>query len=64
MNMETHNRYFRDVNYNTDKTVKWDIKTGVFLSSSASHLPEGTPNYMIGEKSLDRYLGWHSSASL
>jgi hypothetical protein len=52
MNMETHNRYFRDVNYNTDKSVNWDIKTGNFLSSSTSHLPEGVPNYMTGNESL------------
>jgi hypothetical protein len=51
MNMETHNRYFRDVNYNTDKSVKWDVKTGSFLSSGVSYLPEGIPNYMTGDQS-------------
>jgi hypothetical protein len=51
MNMETHNRYFRDVNYNTDKSVKWDVKTGSFLSSSITYLPEGIPNYMTGDQS-------------
>jgi hypothetical protein len=55
MNMETHNRYFRDVNYNTDKSVKWDVKTGSLLSSSISYLPEGVPNYMTGD-SLARDL--------
>lgn len=50
MNMETHNKYFRDINYNTDQSVKWDTESGMYLSDGAPHLPVGTPNYITGER--------------
>ena len=47
MNLETHNKYFRDVAYNTDESVKWNIHTGI-IESRESSLPVGTPNYLKG----------------
>jgi hypothetical protein len=28
MNLDTHNKYFKDINYNLDVNVGWDITTG------------------------------------
>lgn len=34
MNMETHNRYFRDIGYNVDSSVSWEnrLKVGSIVS--------------------------------
>ena len=48
MNLETHNRYFRDVAYNTDENVKWDVQTGIFESRDSSQLSV-IPNYLKGD---------------
>ena len=47
MNLETHNRYFRDVAYNTNEKVKWNVQTGITESGDSSTLPV-IPNYLKG----------------
>lgn len=48
MNLETHNKYFRDVDYNKNQSVQWDVRTGVFEGPGGAHLPPGTPNFLTG----------------
>ena len=47
MNLETHNRYFRDVAYNTNEKVKWNVQTGITESGDSSTLLV-IPNYLKG----------------
>ena len=56
MNLETHNKYFRDVDYNKNQSVQWDVRTGVFEGAGAgrAHLPPGTPNYLTGIQTKSR----------
>ena len=50
MNLETHNKYFRDVDYNKNQSVQWDVRTGVFEEPGGAYLPPGTPNFLTGIK--------------
>jgi hypothetical protein len=48
MNLKTHNKYFRDVDYNLNEAAQWDVRTGVFTGTGGEYLPQGTPNFLTG----------------
>ena len=48
MNLQTHNKYFKDVGYNTDISVKWNIQSGIVNTENISNFPKDTPNYFKG----------------
>ena len=50
MNEETHNRYFRDIDYNTDPAVSWDVdsSSGALVADSAQQ----GPSYMQADSGV------------
>lgn len=55
MNMDTHNKYFRDIDYNTDETVRWDRPALDQQLQLAHHTNiDYDPAYLLGTK--DVYL--------
>ena len=52
MNLQTHNKYFKDVGYNTDISVKWNIQSGIVNTENISNFPKDTPNYIKGKHVL------------
>ena len=48
MNLKTHNKYFRDVDYNLNEATQWDVRTGVFTGTGGEYIPPGTPNFLTG----------------
>jgi hypothetical protein len=48
MNLKTHNKYFRDVDYNLNEAAQWDVRTGVFTGTGGEYIPPGTPNFLTG----------------
>jgi hypothetical protein len=56
MNLETHNRYFRDIGYNTDKSVTWPPPTSTAVSAGgATGSDIGRAVYMRGHHLVDEY---------
>jgi hypothetical protein len=55
MNMDTHNKYFRDIDYNTDVAVRWD-RPQLDKQLQAAHQTDidYSPSYILGTK--DVYL--------
>jgi hypothetical protein len=60
MNLETHNRYFRDIGYNTDKSVTWPPpaasaadSAGAGAGSAGSAI--GSAAFMRGHHLVDQY---------
>lgn len=51
MNLETHNKYFRDIDYNTDSNVHWAVKDGV-LAANPSYV---APVYMQADNAVYEY---------
>lgn len=48
MNLETHNKYFRDIAYNTDASVTWPV-------DSSGGGSGGSSVYMQGHSSVNQY---------
>jgi hypothetical protein len=56
MNLDTHNRYFRDIAYNTDKSVGWSSSGNKGSTSSAMEaLGHRKPPYMKAETASYEY---------
>jgi hypothetical protein len=53
MNLETHNRYFRDIGFNTDPAVTWPPTVTGPDTSTAPDL--GNLAFMRGHHSVDQY---------
>jgi hypothetical protein len=53
MNLETHNRYFRDIGYNTDPAVTWPPAVTDADTTTAADL--GNLAFMRGHHSVDQY---------
>lgn len=51
MNLETHNKYFRDIGYNTDPSVHWTVEGGL-LAADPSYT---APVYMQAEEDVYEY---------
>ena len=56
MNLETHNKYFRDIGYNTDSSVVWPSTDGSG-GGAVDGAAESTivPLYMQGHQSVNQY---------
>jgi len=58
MNLETHNKYFRDIGYNTDPSITWPITaSGVQNSNSLETSKNGVSKsvYMQGHSKVNQY---------
>ncbi len=53
MNIETHNRYFRDIAYNTDSSVNWavDSSSGSLIADRA----QAAPTYLQADSGVYEY---------
>lgn len=53
MNMDTHNKYFRDIDYNTDPAVNWDLPE-LDKQLQRTHRTEidYSPSYLLGVKDI------------
>jgi hypothetical protein len=54
MNMETHNKYFRDIAYNMDSSVSWPDPSKSAVGASSSSLSEQNKHATWNEWSADR----------
>ncbi len=54
MNMETHNRYFRDIGYNTDPAVRWE-QVGVQASALLGEGGGASPAFLLADSEVYEY---------
>eukprot|EP01038_Epipyxis_sp_PR26KG_P012777 gene12777-17130_t len=55
MNLETHNRYFRDIDYNQDTTVHWNDNNKDLSLSMSAGISHTVPHFMYGLQDVYEY---------